>query len=590
MEEKNINYTDGTSNSNMSNNQSVPTQSVENLSQTDKNAIERDKVRAEKKAYKEKRKIKRAKKALRCRRGKNFGWFITGFFLSLILLISGILVGVKLIPIKTYLGDKTSEYVDEETVGSKSLVDAITGLSEYSFNDLPVASKVVFDLLSSSGIDNILTFNEEKLKTVKLDGSFGQGLLESVRVSEQLFGDLSNLEMFQNVSVADPDTSASDFQDSAKLYYYQNTDSQGEVIWERAFNDDGSRVAASEGKQLYLHALQEFTINEMQQLFSIRFEMLSVASILETLAGLDENSLFVKVVGDKTVKDMSSFGSNDILLSSVLDLPEKNYSNTTIYNVLRDAVAYDGETGTYDESVTNQTLTLGDLSHINIDGVKLCRVIADNAANKTLYNVLREAVTYDGETGTYAEISNDSIKFGDLKNINILGVKLNTVVNEIDIKDNAVLKILLKDEDVCFGNLAEKIDNIRVSDLYEVECFVKDYANTNDIYARYSYSNGVYTFDPSGEYYVNKNSGVWMLILYNSVTNSTTGYATTYTDKDLRFKNLRGNVGNLSDSFMGATIRQLYVAGVINTTYDNIMNKTVRQVLEALNKALNSLS
>ncbi|MDY6367066.1 MAG: hypothetical protein SPL13_00895 [Clostridia bacterium] len=593
-------------------NQSVqpvsPTEKTENLSSAERKAIEKERIRAEKKEYKERRKIKKAKKALRCRRGKNFGWAMLGFFLGIIILFSGIFIGVKLIPLKTFLGDKTSEYVDEEKVGNKSLIDAIVGYSNYTMEEVPFVSNLLLNILSSSGIDSIITLDEEKLKELKFDSSFADGLLESVKVSKDLFGSLSELELFQNVSVADPDNTESDFlPDRVRLYYYEKEE-DGLIVWARAYDDAGERLAP-EGEQIYIRALQDLTFSDMQDLFSVRFQMLSVVSVLKTVGDVPENSLISEILGERTIKDMATFDQGDILLSkvialpsenpdnqeiydvildavaydddtqtydstktyetltvadlsaidmngvrlcNVIDLPSVNPANTTLYNILLDAVAYDSSTKTYDSSVTYdtlrisdlsgfdmdgvrlsrvidlpsvnpanatlynvlvdaaaydsstktydstvtaETLTLADLSTIDINGVRLTRVVEDNSDNATLYNVLKDAISYDASTETYdTGITNSSISFGDLSDIDISGVHLSSVIRSSDVSGNAVLTILYNDPDVRFANLGEKIDNIKVSDLYDIECFVTDSSKTNDVSARYVYDANTKTY------------------------------------------------------------------------------------------------
>ena len=278
----------------------------------------------------------------------------------------------------------------------------------------------------------------------------------------------------------------------------------------------------------------------MTDLFTARFKLLTVKSLLEKVGGITEDSLISEIIGDRTINEMGSFDADDIYLKTFLDVPteENGYSNQMIYDVLRDAIAYadDGTTVSYDDTINYGDIKLGDLAgeHFNIDYVRLNKII----------------------------------------NIDTIG-------------ENAVLNLLLADDTVRFGNLATKINEMRIKDLYEIECFTQDSSRANDITARYTYeeATGVYTFNPAGDWYIDKEAGIWIFVLFTAGSANSDGYAETYTDKDLKFQNLRGNVGSLSDSFTAATVRQLYVAGIINTEYDNIMSLTVNQVLEDLNTA-----
>lgn len=516
----------------------VEAEKTENLSKEDLKAIERENTRKEKQEYIERRRIKRGRKTLRARKLKNFLFFITGFFASLIILFGGIFIGAKFVPIKTYFGEGTGEYVDEEKIGNKSVIDAAMSIGEYAMSDIPFVYDKITSLFTDSGINKIITLDKEKFGSVKFDGSFGDGLLSSVKVSKELFGSLGELDLFNTTAVpADKvPTEESDFE--PRLYYYLK-ETDGIATYERAFDDAKARVAP-DGETIYYLSLSEMSVSDMTDLFTARFKLLTVKSLLEKVGGITEDSLISEIIGDRTINEMGSFDADDIYLKTFLDVPteENGYSNQMIYDVLRDAIAYadDGTTVSYDDTINYGDIKLGDLAgdHFNIDYVRLNKII-----------------------------------------------KIDTI------GENAVLNLLLADDTVRFGNLATKINEMRIKDLYEIECFTQDSSKANDITARYSYeeATGVYTFNPAGDWYIDKEAGIWIFVLFTAGSANSDGYAETYTDKDLKFQNLRGNVGSLSDNFTAATVRQLYVAGIINTEYDNIMSLTVNQVLEDLNTA-----
>ena len=83
---------------------------------------------------KEKRKARRARKAertLRLRWLKNLLWWLTGVISSFAILAGGIFVGIKVIPLKTYLGEDNG-YVSNEMAESSAL-DAILNIGKYKF-------------------------------------------------------------------------------------------------------------------------------------------------------------------------------------------------------------------------------------------------------------------------------------------------------------------------------------------------------------------------------------------------------------------------------------------------------------------------
>ena len=132
---------------------------------------------------------------------------------------------------------------------------------------------------------------------------------------------------------------------------------------------------------------------------------------------------------------------------------------------------------------------------------------------------------------------------------------------------------------------------MRLDEIYDEEIFTTDSSSAyvRDNSARYSYNEatGVYTLDKTnGDYYVSSKGKVWLFMFYEIGPSDVDGYATTYTNKNVTFADLEEDVGDVSGGVMNATIRQLYLSGIVDTEYVNIMAMTPEQVMQSLDTAI----
>lgn len=81
------------------------------------------------------KKVKRALKCLRFRKLKNFLFWLMGVIVMPVILVFTMFVGLKVVPISTYLGGAEKEYVSED-IASLSILDAILGFQDYTFDDV----------------------------------------------------------------------------------------------------------------------------------------------------------------------------------------------------------------------------------------------------------------------------------------------------------------------------------------------------------------------------------------------------------------------------------------------------------------------
>ena len=834
----------------------VKVESAENLSKSDIKAIDKGAKKTEKRAWNEKRRIKRGKKALRGRKLKNLAFFTVGIFTGIVLLISGIFVGLKFVPMKTYFGND-DKYVKSETAGEKSLIDFILSIGDYQISDVPVLEDVIDSLVNGAGLNSIFTIDTDKLHESGFN-DIGNGIMNSARISKSLFGDLQDLEMFETVKVPDdedpsnPENGITEFE--PKLYYYIVEEVNGNAEYARAFNDDKTRVEGTEGKQLYYLSLTEMNINDLKSVFSERFKLLKVKSVFETLADVKEDSFINEVLGDRNIKDLSSFDKNDIKIETALGEYEEG-KNDKLYKLIWDASQYekyeDPDTGAtiinhtepgtkvvyeYEKDPETQEyildgngerikipesektipdyseLTLADMASdkFDINMARLETVLgkADSSKKEKLYKLIWDASHYnatkDPETDEVIEVSYDDIPkvldpvtgepiidtdtgntindFSSLTLDDLSGsyfdvnmARLTTVLmGNSENNDNVLIKKLLAEEEpVRLGNLAKKINNMRIEDLYDIECFTQDaalakssivkyvkytdgsdhyvlkavyddlsevyktahpldgeeyvkytddysvahyvlqadydalteqyraahplysvkieyvkyinednkvcyelkseyeghnidYKTANPLeykeyvkytddysvahyvsqaeydalldeykaahpldgnkYVKYTYGSDYYVlkadYDAFDEgfktahplentiYYIhgisngsgddedpgNRPAGIWLFTLYDNgyvidggeldpTAIDGYGYAKKYVDKELRFKNLRGNINNASENFMNTTVRQMYLAGLIKSQYkDRVMVLTLNNVLTTLDQ------
>ncbi len=104
------------------------------------------------------KKVRRALRVARLRPLKNFFYWFFGVLSSVGIVFGAIFVGVKVVPISTYVGkDTLGEYVSED-ITNKSFLDAILGINEYDFDDFPIIDTLLKDALGEG--NEISVFNE----------------------------------------------------------------------------------------------------------------------------------------------------------------------------------------------------------------------------------------------------------------------------------------------------------------------------------------------------------------------------------------------------------------------------------------------
>lgn len=281
--------------------------------------------------------------------------------------------------------------------------------------------------------------------------------------------------------------------------------------------------------------------------------------LLEDLTG--------KASADIVLNDLKTINTDNAHLTSVID---KSTSNEKMFNLLEDLTGKGSD-----------DIVLNDLKTINTDDAHLSTLIPITG-NEKIYNVLCDL---SGEASP-EDVTLGSVNGGDIDN-----VRLSSLLGTTS-SDNAVLNALLKDDSVTMGNLASKIDALKIQSIFGEEVFIPGTSASprarTDKY-QLDATTGVYTYNPAlpdddaDTYYISATAGVWLLMAYDaSSIEPVVGRADTFTPSPLTFATLSNNPDTVSTSIGNATIYQLESAKVIGTSSLPDKSKTLSQALGAL--------
>ncbi|HBN00796.1 MAG TPA: hypothetical protein DD384_06265 [Firmicutes bacterium] len=368
---------------------------------------------------KEERKNRRARRIASFRHLKNFGWWLFGFLSSFVIVAGTAAVCITLIPANTLLGKNHADYIDEET-GESTILQILQNYSDYSVSNFPINQKALENALSSSGLDQYMEIDYQKLSEVKFsDVNFENifnncititATIENLGVTSSL-GDLAKLKVMTENTPADlPDTSDPSFDPT--IYYYLDNNNNLKC----AYKTDKTMVKEAEGKQLYFPALLRVPLDKMIQLLPTRMGQEEVVDLLSIFTNIQDGSLLKKIFDGYTVNGLGSFDPNTILISDILTLSDEN---KTLFDILCAAsVVGEGE-----EEPTPETLKIGNLNNIDINKVHIVDIVAPNEENEDIFAILRDA-TGKGQ--------NEEITVGDIAKANLDDVKLSSLIPDDD--------------------------------------------------------------------------------------------------------------------------------------------------------------
>jgi hypothetical protein len=172
---------------------------------------------------------------------------------------------------------------------------------------------------------------------------------------------------------------------------------------------------------------------------------------------------------------------------------------------------------------------------------------------------------------------------------------------------NDILDVLIGKGGVTVGNIGEKFNELYLEDIYPAHCFITTQTSALQagyylltqgeirIYVHESQASS-YGIDTSGQkYYVSKEAHIWLFLHYSNVWeysagNTLSGHddngnAYVYVDAHHKLSQLQDDVDHMSEKVMGATIRQLVDADIIDDfggfTNQDVYVKTMGEIINA---------
>ena len=479
---------------------------------------------------------------------------------------------------KDYKGGAESEaykkdYDEYET--NKKLWDMLDAATTPKEGDSDSSELTVGDLTKGLNFDNVpLSIVLKEDKTDENNTKFWKILRQATKVADDkdvTIGDLSNgLDVdevyLKDVINIEENTEGNEetFEKNQKLW----------AIIENAVLDKNNNKVTKEtvtlgdlNSRLNINNLPLTTVLEAKDNAKI-YDILREATNPHKKDANDNELPYTN--DDITIGTLSNFKVGELSLATVLTPSE----NKKLYDILRDATGKEND----------NDITIESLSEFKISNLHLATVLDPKDGNNAkLYDILRDA------TG---EEKNDEITISAISAFNVENIKLGTAITDPDTKNNKVLKPLLEDDEVTLGNLGDKIDNLEVSEIFPQECFTKDYNKSVKDGVKYATANDgkTYTVSSTGSYYISKEAKVWLFMFYTPSGEEADGSATTYTKKNVTFKDMQSQMGTTSVSFTTATVKQLIQSGILTEPnpgdYSKVYNYSFKDIIDIAINAL----
>lgn len=436
---------------------------------------------------------------------------------------------------------------EENATIVKLLTEAIGG--EGGYDDITVADFASLDFTGVK-LSTVLGDMDENSDLVKiLKDATGETEFSKITVGRLKELETNNVKLS---TVLDPAT-------SAEIY---------EILLSGYVVEAGEEKPTAE--TLTIGGLSKFSVEGVELLSVLGDETAAGVELVKILKDCSGKSEYSKI----TVGDLKGLNTGKIKLSSVISPAE----NEKIFDILVEGAAFTGNKNDF---------TVSDIKNFNSGNIKLSSVI-DPVVNKNVFDILADGVTgYEGNA--------TDIKVGDIKGFNVSKVKLKTVIPS---SDNKILSALLADESVTVGNAGDKINALKVSDIYgDTKCFVENPAGTGKYYKLVG--TGTETFVLTSEYNrvvdgereagktydISSASGVWFFMFYahNSAERGTDGYGKKYTATDISFGEMEDKVKEVSQSVQNATIRELVSCGLVGDPgFEEVelYNMTLRDIFD----------
>jgi len=426
-------------------------------------------------------------KIARHRGFKNFLIFFAGFFTSLVLVFGILFVVFKFVPIKSVVKD-TDGVVSEE-VAESSILDLLLNYDKYSLGDFPVVVDALKSAIDSTGANDFVDIDYEKLKTLSFsgDGNLKDQIMDCVTVTATLssvvendseLGALNNLSVITTAEEVVPDTSASDF--NPKLYYYKVGN-----VYKRAFTDAKVLVDGAIGKTLYLPPIKEVPVGDLMQIFTDLFNRTKAKELVSVFAGeLSADNIIFKVLGETRLFELDGFQLNITIKDAGLENELGAFSDLDMFKyaeeVSPDTTASDFNSKLYyykdgevykraytDENVLvngaiGQTLYLPPINEVPL--AELAAILGDRFGMAKVKDVIGAFSSEVNSNSMLLKIIGDK-KISEMNTISEYTIMLKDVLGEYE-GNKEIYDILI---DITNKN----VDNLYLSDLQNI--------NTNDI-------------------------------------------------------------------------------------------------------------
>ncbi|MBQ3116672.1 MAG: hypothetical protein IJC07_06565 [Clostridia bacterium] len=420
------------------------------------------------KEIKEKVRQRRIKKALRCYRLrplKNFFMWLSGVLTSFAILLGAIFVGIKIVPVKTYVGEDVNNYVSDK-IANKSILDVLLDIDEYELTDVPAAADLVLGLVDELGLSAYIELDEEKVKALQLtyddpNKTFMSefqacikvvATMDSVGLTEML-GDMASLSAFSewkqvgageitfdsNGNIA-KDGEGNLYQNPAQYYYLpkdvgpgvapfavQEPDPENDKHYQRAFDDEGNKLY-HEGATLYYAKLSAITIVDALDLIDESFGRIEITELLN-VGGADvaDGDMIYELLEGKKISEVGDIGPESIYVYNILG----GEKDGDMYKILSSALG-----GKAVEEISFADFTSEDFK---IDSITLATFLGEYSDENVMHKILDNAV----EGKAYEQVTIEDLSSG----LEIEGIPLNTILGDAsDLYD--ILIDCVDDDDV----------------------------------------------------------------------------------------------------------------------------------------------
>ena len=275
-----------------------------------------------------------------------------------------------------------------------------------------------------------------------------------------------------------------------------------------------------------------------------------------------------------TLDDLNyGFDIDNIKLSSVLD----EDTNAKLFEVLRDVLDKGPEEDIVISDLNGNAFDIGKLhlsSVLSAPQTGVANYEQKLANYEKLVELIEQAVG-----GEYTDITVADLSTG----FDVNEILLDSVISADAAGDNKIICAILG-KGYKVGEIGTALNNLAVTDVFEIECFTTSAAKAADTSVKYKKTGNNYTFNGSGTYYISKNAKIWLFMLYNSNNDIGEGVKGAYNANNLKLKDLDAEMGNMTDKVLNATIRQLWMSGILPTAnnYSSIYTQTMLEVINAM--------